>query len=161
MGRQKRQSGLSIVEVVIVVAAVVAIGTAGFFVYQHNKPNTSGTTGADQISGHSASTQPILPSVTISSDGCAITAHGWAGLIFVTGSDLPGHHGAQNNSILSASTATIESSGGVKGEIGYGELIGANDVVLVTATRRITADSCPGVGGPSATDEMYPLPAGA
>jgi prepilin-type N-terminal cleavage/methylation domain-containing protein len=37
MKRQNRQAGFSIVEIVIVVVAIAVIGTAGFFVYQHNK----------------------------------------------------------------------------------------------------------------------------
>lgn len=45
MKRQSRQAGFSIVEAVIAVVAIGVIGTAGFFVYQHNRPKTTGATG--------------------------------------------------------------------------------------------------------------------
>lgn len=56
MGRQKRQTGFSIVEAVIAVVAIAIIGTAGFFVYQHNRPKDTGATGGTQTTNQQSDT---------------------------------------------------------------------------------------------------------
>lgn len=47
MKRQNRQAGFSIIEAVIVVAAIAAIGTTGWFIYQHNKAKPTGATAGN------------------------------------------------------------------------------------------------------------------
>lgn len=60
MGRQKRQAGFSIIEVVITVVAIGVIGTAGFFVYQHNRPKTTGATGGTQTTNQNNNQQTTI-----------------------------------------------------------------------------------------------------
>lgn len=65
MGRQKRQAGFSIVEAVIAVVAVAVIGTAGFFVYQHNRTKaTNAEQNNGQTSNQQTTTTPPAPTVT-------------------------------------------------------------------------------------------------
>lgn len=65
MGRQKRQAGFSIVEAVIAVVAVVAIGTAGFFVYQHNRPKSTNA-AANTSNQQTQQTTTTTPAPTVS-----------------------------------------------------------------------------------------------
>lgn len=65
MKRQNRQTGFSIVEAVIAVVAIAVIGTAGFFVYQHNRLKTTGATGGAQITNNQqTTTTPPAPTVS-------------------------------------------------------------------------------------------------
>lgn len=65
MGRQKRQAGFSTVETVIALAAIVVIGTAGFFVYQHNRTKaTNAQQNNSQTSSQQTTTTPPAPTVS-------------------------------------------------------------------------------------------------
>lgn len=59
MRRQSRQAGFSIVEAVIAVVAIGVIGTAGFFVYQHNrlKLSNAAPSGNQQVTVPAATSQ--------------------------------------------------------------------------------------------------------
>lgn len=66
MGRQKRQTGFSIVGIVVVLAAIVAIGAAGWFVYQHNRVKPTGATGnSNQTNNQQTTTAPPANQKTI------------------------------------------------------------------------------------------------
>lgn len=75
MGRQKRQSGFSILGIVVAVVAVAAIGTAGWFVYQHNKVKLTGATGGTQTTnqGGQQQTPPATTAVKVPELGIQIT----------------------------------------------------------------------------------------
>ncbi|HVU59755.1 MAG TPA: hypothetical protein VHC98_02880 [Candidatus Saccharimonadales bacterium] len=59
MKGQRKQSGFSIVEAVLIVAAIGIIGAAGWVVYQHNRPKTTdAATGNTQTTNQNANQQP-------------------------------------------------------------------------------------------------------
>src|SRR5579862_4514925 len=64
MGRQSRQEGFSVVEALVVVVAVVAIGLAGVLVYQHNRTKTTGATGGTQTTNQQTTTTTPAPTVS-------------------------------------------------------------------------------------------------
>jgi hypothetical protein len=64
---KKSQSGFSIVEAVLIVAAIGIIGAAGWFVYQHNRVKvTDAAANPNQLNSHQtpATTVPAVPTVT-------------------------------------------------------------------------------------------------
>ena len=101
----------------------------------------------------------VTPAVTISADGCTVTGVADAGLIFVMGSYLPGHHGGQAGYTMPASQTFTGSAGGTNGSKSFGEIIDASGNVLVQVTADITAESCPpaSAGALNPTD-AYPMP---
>lgn len=64
MKGQGRQSGFSIVEGVIVVAAIAVIGAAGWFVYQHNRTKPAAATGGSQTTTQNNNTT-TTPGTTV------------------------------------------------------------------------------------------------
>lgn len=74
MKRQSRQVGFSIVEALIVVVAIGVIGTAGWFVYQHNRPKP---TNAASNPSHSSSQQTQQPTASPSSTTQYFTIKEW------------------------------------------------------------------------------------
>ncbi len=63
MVRRERQSGFSIVEAVLVVAAIGVIGAGGWFVYQHNRPKA---TNAAPNTNQQTTTTTATPAPTVS-----------------------------------------------------------------------------------------------
>lgn len=64
MKRQSRQKGFSILEALIVVVVIGILGTASWFVYQHNKPKTTEAIGGDQTTNQNSNQQTTTTPTT-------------------------------------------------------------------------------------------------
>jgi len=89
-------------------------------------------------------TAPVVPSVSISTDGCTVTASGAPGLNFEYGGhDGTGTSGASKTVILPPSGTFSASTGGVQGMTSFGLIYDNGDEVVAFEDAIIQAESCP------------------
>lgn len=83
--------------------------------------------------------------VSISSDGCQVTASGAAGQIFEVDVYTPTKGGSMSYT-LPASGKLIKASGGIKDMTVYAQISTASGTKITYSVGKITADSCPPAG---------------
>ncbi len=103
----------------------------------------------------------IEPSVTISADGCTVSAKADAGLVFLVGSYLPKHKGGHAGYVMPANQTLTRVGGAVAGFTIFGEIVDPATLSILAYKTMVTSTgtSCAGSNPDwTAPDLNYPLP---
>ncbi len=103
----------------------------------------------------------IEPSVTISADGCTVTAKADAGLVFLVGSYLPKHKGGHAGYVMPTNQTLTRVGGAVAGFTIFGEIVDPATLNILAYKTMVTSTgtSCAGSNPDwTAPDLNYPLP---
>ncbi len=107
-------------------------------------PTSSPSTTNNQTSASASTPSPPLGTISLSSDGCYVTATGLEGMSVEIGAFKPNKGGSATYTLLASGTLT-KATGGFKDMTAYGQLTAPNGVYIYNSTT-ITADSCPPAG---------------
>ncbi len=145
MRRREHQSGFSIVEALIVVVVIGVIGTAGWFVYQHNRTKvTDATANPNQSNSHQtpATTTPAAPTVA------SLTLKEWGlnlplsdkikDAYYVPSVSSKGTDGLPNSMLLGLTSLDASSCTAAGSNHGQDSAIGAIFRALPTETDPVT-----------------------
>jgi type II secretory pathway pseudopilin PulG len=105
-----------------------------------NPPSTSSTKPSPTPSPTSPAPAPD-GTVSISSDGCIVTAKGKPGLKLTAGAYKTNGGGSQDYTIPASGIITV-ATGGFKGMTGFGDLYNSSNTKIGSASAPITATQC-------------------
>lgn len=120
-------------------------------------PKTTTTASSTKTSTTPASTPAVTPTpapapapapkatITISADGCMVTATGTPGMNLEVGAFTPRKGGAATFTLPASGIKTV-SAGGVQGMTSYGQLTDSSGNVVAYGSSTITPSTCPAAG---------------